>query len=969
MCCEKYKDEAISGQKNVFMPNGKAEPHGKSEPRNRWFQKSDFKKHNFNTGHVSALKKWDRDHGQALGASAASPSIDIAVQLGASPSMTGTLMLGDATPGGAAAGAMATPAVPSAASMECTFVMRATMWLAREQVALKKLPSLVQLLRDSGAAVSTGYGNYVNEKAAEAMVSFAATEIRAAQMLEIRGSRFVSWAADGTTDSSISHFLIVYVFWLCGGVLKSGFLRLMECGGDAVSIYNAVCRALGSLRGRVVAAATDGASVMLGVSVNGMYDTTKSGDNVCAYFAQRFPYFSAMHCVAHVSALLGEAAAAQVELLLFCCEGVQMVYSFLSTSYKRRALHRDIQETIGEPVRKAKPIHVVRWLSRAGAFTQASLMIVSDILLIMNLAKDETPSVAAKPGSATSVLPTVCSLGFLLGVPCLAAVLTLHSRFNQSFQGKIPICEFGLLRTRFLNKLQRILDISFADIGSFDIGALGKGIKLQSMLDNCMWCRSHVEYKTTAMAECISIPAEAGRSILVTKERSLKMIYNGIRDYARLLKIETIQRWPITEVTLWGAFSVVMNLMAFTPDSGDADTYGTAEIETLADQYGAEHTVTKDGHDEYHLGEEINVPRPIKFADGAAVKAKWDGELSNTGTWFDAKITAVNKDGTYRLLYSDNEVDNEVNECDMKPIVLGSLLPASKFRLSKKPVPATVVAIDIMHDDPILRSSHRLYNSLRVQTIVKLAGARQRANNKRIHDSEVAHQKLVQEAREHFRAPPVAPSLELLVVDKAVKGTIVVQYEDESKVVIDLDDDLLTTVTLGMIQRIETIVVPPVVDAETLKIEWPDAKVFMCGLRAGRTDLKQCWAAVINSRGMLSVFPNVLTIFQLGLVIPTNSTMCESGISVVNEGKNKRQGQLGCAKLEARTMVAVSGSSQGNERARFPSLADMDVEGLAGRFLDNGGVARRSVACKRSHDASAADLSAADLSQLPAVAD
>ena len=944
--CERFLEQARSGKKNEYIRDAHegSACHGKPEPPRRWFLKNDFMGHYTNKGHVRAQQRWDRELNPSVVNQilASSPAT-----LGAGPAqllLTGSTSQMTPTAGVSAAA--------NEATSQCMPVFRAVMWLAREQVALTKISSLMDLLKESGVPVlHHGYGTYSNPNQAQEMVSLAATEISAAQMHEIRLSRFISWSADGTTDKSISHFLIIFVFWVHHGVLKSGFLKLVACGGDAVSIFIAVCRSLGScVRNRVVSAATDGASVMIGVVTNGEFDTSVvGGQNVCAFFLRRIPYFSAMHCVAHCSALVGESAAAGVPLLLLTCEGIQSIYTFLVSSYKRRQIHAEIKEAVGEPQIKVKNIHLVRWLSRAGAFTAAAANIVSDILLIQTLAAAETESVATKSGSATSILDNgvVNSISFLLGVPVLAAVLTLHSRFNKQFQGKMPISDFAFFKARFLRKLGEIQQITFECMGSYIINLETKQT-LQSMLDKIIWKPDHALFQTDDMSTPIKVPAERGRGISATKTKNLRKIHEGVQSYCRLLCDEVNLRWSDDALTLWSAFSIITNVIAFSADTDDP--YGNAEIEFLGERYGTEHIVLKDAFDVYRVGEALLVPRSVLYRVNAKCKAMWHGEPSSRNTPFDATIVGVNKDGTYDLLYADEATDNSVEERHItcSPPDHNS---ESDRALSKKSASATVVAIDPPYDHAAFQVSPRLLKSAKLQTIIKSAKARERANEQTVHENEVAAQAASALAQKEFRPSPLAPPLpDLLVITKAVPDTLIIQYEDGLQAIIDLSEDDLTNIKLEDITRVETTVVPALVDAMRLIEEWTEARSFMMSLRRGRADLQLVRAAVLNNGTMASVYGNVRTLFELSQAMPTNSVLCETGISIVNTGKNKNQGRLEVQQLNDRTMVAMTANAQGNERATFPEFKDMDIAGMTERFVKPDGVERRSASKKRSHD-------------------
>ena len=93
----------------------------------------------------------------------------------------------------------------------------------------------------------------------------------------------------------------------------------------------------------------------------------------------------------------------------------------------------------------------------------------------------------------------------------------------------------------------------------------------------------------------------------------------------------------------------------------------------------------------------------------------------------------------YKLLYSDGAIDPKVPECDINPKIPAVGTASENDRqLSDREVSVTVTAIDVEHDDPALLTSLRQLNSIRVQTVIKLAKAHTKVNQRMIHESEVA---------------------------------------------------------------------------------------------------------------------------------------------------------------------------------------------------------------------------------------
>jgi len=135
---------------------------------------------------------------------------------------------------------------------------------------------------------------YLNTNSAKSFVHFIAEEERGRMTKEYANAKFLAVLSDGSTDSAVVEEEIVYVRFAVAGKINTHFVSLQPVQkADAETISQAVSTAISvnvdpDWKDKLVAIATDGASVMLGKD-NGVVKKLK-GDR---------QHVISVHCMNH----------------------------------------------------------------------------------------------------------------------------------------------------------------------------------------------------------------------------------------------------------------------------------------------------------------------------------------------------------------------------------------------------------------------------------------------------------------------------------------------------------------------------------------------------------------------------------------------------------------------------------------------------------------------------------------------
>ncbi|XP_006822333.1 uncharacterized protein C17orf113-like [Saccoglossus kowalevskii] len=194
--------------------------------------------------------------------------------------------------------------------------IRVVFWLAKEDIAINKYDSLLNLLEQLECPHVTGLRTgknvtYASNKAACEMLESLATVIRKGLDNRLLKSPFVSVLCDETTDIGIKKKLVVYSRILNPDSFKPSthFLCNLEVkSGTGKAIHEELSGVIKEKQlppTKIMGLGTDGATVMTG-----------KGQGVTGYMLRENPMMLNYHCIAHRLALVTSQAADEVSYLV-----------------------------------------------------------------------------------------------------------------------------------------------------------------------------------------------------------------------------------------------------------------------------------------------------------------------------------------------------------------------------------------------------------------------------------------------------------------------------------------------------------------------------------------------------------------------------------------------------------------------------------------------------------------------------
>ena len=240
--------------------------------------------------------------------------------------------------------------------------VRAVHWIIQEDLALSKYPSVMQLLKESGAAhvehlsVSKGT-HYDTRHTAYEILECLAEEVDQHAREELSASPFVAVMADETTDITVKKRLGLYVRTISPDMEpKTRFItNLSVPDGSGKTIADAISTVLleyGVPPEKIIALGSDGASVMTG---------NKKG--VTGLMHRQSPHMVNIHCIAHRLALCTSQAADSVPAMKEYQECLTSLFYYFKASAVRTSALTAIQDLLDEPNLRMKEVYSVRWLS------------------------------------------------------------------------------------------------------------------------------------------------------------------------------------------------------------------------------------------------------------------------------------------------------------------------------------------------------------------------------------------------------------------------------------------------------------------------------------------------------------------------------------------------------------------------------------------------------------------------------
>jgi hypothetical protein len=237
-------------------------------------------------------------------------------------------------------------------------VMRAVYFLATKNLPLSLLPSITQLIRESGSPnLSSGTITYENSVSGNEFLKAISITIEEEIWNELFDVVAFGVMIDESTDITTTKHLDIYVSYVTKkGILKTRFLCLVPltgCNAESITKVLVDIFEKKKILSKLVAFASDGASVMLGKNEGVAAKLSK----ICTY-----PLI-VNHCVAHRLALACKDAKKEIKFYEEIESLVKKIYNYFKNSCSRIQQLQEIQNLLDDPILKIKRLYEIRWLA------------------------------------------------------------------------------------------------------------------------------------------------------------------------------------------------------------------------------------------------------------------------------------------------------------------------------------------------------------------------------------------------------------------------------------------------------------------------------------------------------------------------------------------------------------------------------------------------------------------------------
>ncbi|CAG8695454.1 22249_t:CDS:2, partial [Gigaspora rosea] len=233
-------------------------------------------------------------------------------------------------------------------------VMRAIYFLAKKNSPLKLLPTIVELLKESGSPnLFSSTITYTNNISGHEFLEAISNTIKEEIWNELYDVVAFGVMIDESTDITTTKNLDIYISYITKeGILKTRFLCIVP----------------------LTAFASDGASVMLG-----------KNEGVAAKLSRICTYpLIVNHCVAHKLALACKDAKKEIRFYGKVEYLVKRIYNYFKNSCSRIQQLQEIQNILDDPTLKIKKLYEIRWL----AWYEAIKNICNSIPALLKLFKE-----------------------------------------------------------------------------------------------------------------------------------------------------------------------------------------------------------------------------------------------------------------------------------------------------------------------------------------------------------------------------------------------------------------------------------------------------------------------------------------------------------------------------------------------------------------------------------------------------
>lgn len=288
-------------------------------------------------------------------------------------------------------------------------------------------------------------------------------------------SNFFGLLVDESTDISVHKTLIMYLRYVCHGVVTTDFIGNVRVRDGKAETLTAVIEAellkLGINLSQVVGFGSDGASVMTGRNTG-----------VGARLLQSCPGLVHIHCVAHRLNLACVDAMRKNKYLELVKENINFLFSYFHVSSLRSDKLQALQNALGEPMTKLKHAIDIRWLAMYDAVVAVHTSYSS---LVGVLIEEQANKQLACKGKA--VLKFITQYNFPAVIALLSDVLKIVTRLSKKFQSD----------DIDLSSIKPSVSIALSQIRSLDESP---GSCMRDFFENLVFEGDSVTYRGVALA-------------------------------------------------------------------------------------------------------------------------------------------------------------------------------------------------------------------------------------------------------------------------------------------------------------------------------------------------------------------------------------------------------------------------------------------------------------------------------------
>ena len=227
---------------------------------------------------------------------------------------------------------------------------------------------------------------------------------------------------DESTDITVHKTLIMYLRYVCRGVVTTDFIgnvRVPDSKAEAIAaVIEAELLKLGINLSQVVGFGSDGASVMTGRNTG-----------VGARLLESSPSLVHIHCVAHRLNLACIDAMRQNKYLELVKENINYLFSYFHASSLRSDKLQALQKALGEPMTKLKHAIDIHWLAMYDAVVAVHTSYSS---LVGILTEEQANKQLACKGKA--VLKFITQYNFPAVIALLSDVHKIVTLLSKKFQ-------------------------------------------------------------------------------------------------------------------------------------------------------------------------------------------------------------------------------------------------------------------------------------------------------------------------------------------------------------------------------------------------------------------------------------------------------------------------------------------------------------------------------------------------------